>query len=105
MNAVTLKDAKLNLEQLVEQVIADAEATIVVTKSGDRVVVLPLDEYNSWKETLYLLSNPANADHLRRSIAEAQAASGPPSKVSASQSPSKPTWRATGPAGSPTSIA
>lgn len=72
MNAVTLKEAKLNLEQLVEQVIADAEATIVVTESGDKVVLLPLDEYNSWKETLYLLANPANADHLRRSIAKAQ---------------------------------
>ncbi len=73
MNAVTLKDAKRNLEQLVEQVIADAEPTIVVTESGDQVIFLPLDEYNSWKETLYLLGNPANADHLRRSIAEAQA--------------------------------
>jgi antitoxin YefM len=73
MNAVTLKDAKLNLEQLVEQVIADAEPTIVITESGDQVVFLPLDEYNSWKETLYLLSNPANAEYLRRSIAEAQA--------------------------------
>ncbi len=72
MNAVTLKDAKRNLKKLIEQVIADAEPTIVVTESGDRVVVLPLDEYNSWKETLYLLSNPANADHLRRSIAEAR---------------------------------
>ena len=73
MNAVTLKDAKLNLEQLVEKVIADAEAMIIVTESGEQVVFLPLDEYNSWKETLYLLSNPANAEHLRRSIAEAQA--------------------------------
>jgi antitoxin YefM len=72
MNAVTLKEAKRNLEQLVEQVIADAEPTIVVTESGAQVVFLPLDEYNSWKETLYLLSNPANADHLRRSIAEAE---------------------------------
>ena len=73
MNAVTLKDAKLNLERIVEQVIADAEPTIVVTDSGDQVVFLPLDEYNSWKETLYLLANPANAEHLRRSIAEAEA--------------------------------
>ncbi|HEV7785606.1 MAG TPA: type II toxin-antitoxin system prevent-host-death family antitoxin [Thermoanaerobaculia bacterium] len=73
MNAVTLKSASLNLEQLVEQVIADAESTIVVTESGARVVLVPFDEYNSWKETHYLLSNPANADHLRRSIAEAQA--------------------------------
>ena len=73
MNAVTLKDAKLNLEQLVAKVIANAEPTIVVTESGEQVVFLPLDEYNSWKETLYLLANPANAEHLRRSIAEAQA--------------------------------
>lgn len=52
MNAVTVKEAKLKLEQLLAQVIADAEATIVVTENGDQVVVLPLDEYNSWKETL-----------------------------------------------------
>lgn len=72
MNAVTLKKAKQDLENLVEQVIADAEPTIVVTESGGQVVFLPLDEYNAWKETLYLLSSPANAEHLRRSIAEAQ---------------------------------
>jgi antitoxin YefM len=73
MNAITLKEAKRNLEQVVEQVIADAEPTIVVAPNGDQVVFLSLDEYNSWKETLYLLANPANADHLRQSIAEAQA--------------------------------
>lgn len=73
MNAVTLKEAKLHLERLVTQVIADAEPTIVVSESGERAVFLSLDEYNSWKETLYLLSNPANAEHLRKSIAEAQA--------------------------------
>ena len=72
MNAVTLKEAKLKLEQLVQRVIADAEPTIVIMENGDQVVFLPLDEYNSWKETLYLLANPANADHLRRSIAEAE---------------------------------
>ena len=49
MNAVTLKEAKRNLEQLVEQVIADAEPTIVVTDRGEQVVFLPLDEYNSCK--------------------------------------------------------
>jgi antitoxin YefM len=35
-------------------------------------VFLPLDEYNSWKETLHLLASPANAEDLRRSIAEAK---------------------------------
>jgi antitoxin YefM len=32
-----------------------------------------LDEHNTWKETLYLLLNPANAEHLRTLIAEARA--------------------------------
>jgi antitoxin YefM len=72
MNAVTLKEAELKLKELVEQVIADAEPTIVVTESGEQVVFLPLDEYNSWKETVYLLSSPANAEHLQRSITEAR---------------------------------
>jgi antitoxin YefM len=70
MNAVTVKEAKRNLELLIERVIADAEPTIVVSDSGQQVVVLSLDEYNSWTETLYLLSNPANAARLRQSIAE-----------------------------------
>ena len=71
MQAVTLKDAKRNLPRLVEQILADAEPRIVVTERGGQVVVMPLDEFNSWKETLCLLGNPANAAHLRRSIAEA----------------------------------
>ena len=70
MQAVTLKDAKRNLSRLVDQVLADAEPRIVVSDSGQQVVVMPLDEFNSWKETLYLLGNPANAAHLRRSVAE-----------------------------------
>lgn len=73
MHAVTLKDAKLHLEELVEQVLADAAPATIVTESGAQVVFLSLDEYNSWKETLYLLSSPANAAHLRRSIAELRA--------------------------------
>jgi len=73
MNAVTLNDAKRNLEQLIKQVIADAEPEIVCTETGEQVVLISLDEFNSWKETIYLLSNPANAAHLRKSLAEASA--------------------------------
>ena len=72
MQAVTLKDAKRNLPRLVEQVLADAEPRIVVTDKGEQVVLMPLDEFNSWKETLYLLASPANAAHLRRSVAEVE---------------------------------
>ena len=73
MNAVTLNDAKQNLEQLIESTLANAEPTIICTDQGQRVVFLSLDEFNSWKETLHLLGTPANAAHLRRSIVEADA--------------------------------
>jgi antitoxin YefM len=72
MNAVTVNEAQKNLEQLIEQVISNAEPTIICTDTGQRVVILSLDEFSAWQETLYLLSNPANAEHLRQSIAEAQ---------------------------------
>jgi len=73
MNAVTIADAKANLERLIEQVLADAEPAILCTEKGEKVVLVSLDEFNSWKETIYLLGNPANAAHLRKSIAEAHA--------------------------------
>jgi antitoxin YefM len=74
VNAVTVNDAKQNLEQLIERVIADAEPAIICTDKGERVVLLSLEEFNSWRETLYLLSSPANADHLRKSLEEARSA-------------------------------
>jgi antitoxin YefM len=73
MNAITLDEAQQDLAGLVSRILADAEPTILSTSSGEAVVLLPLDEFNSWRETAYLLSNPANAAHLRRSIAEARA--------------------------------
>ena len=83
MQAVTAKDAKRNLPRLIEQILADAEPRIVVTDKGEQVVVMPLDEFNSWKETLYLLASPKNAAHLRRSIAEAESGQAEKKELSA----------------------
>ncbi len=72
MISVTVSEAKRNLEQLIEQVLSNVEPAVVCTDTGQRIVLLSLDEFNSWQETLYLLSNPANAEHLRQSIMEAK---------------------------------
>lgn len=72
MRAVTAAEARRDLEGLIERVIADAEPTILISDAGQQVVMLPVEEYDAWQETRYLLMNPANAEHLRRSIAEAQ---------------------------------
>lgn len=72
MNMVTVNEAKRNLDSLIKRVFSDAEPTVITTETGQQIVLLSLDEFNSWQETAYLLSNPANAAHLRKSIAEAQ---------------------------------
>jgi antitoxin YefM len=72
MNVVTVNEAKRNLDALIKKVFADAEPAVITTDSGQQIVMLSLDEFNAWQETAYLLSNPANAAHLRQSIAEAR---------------------------------
>jgi len=73
MNVVTVNEAKRNLDSLITKIYSDAEPTLIATDSGQQIVLLPLDEFNAWKETAYLLSNPANAEHLGKSIVEAKA--------------------------------
>lgn len=70
MYAVTEKDAQRNLGRLIRRAVADVEPTIVIGDEGDRIVLVSLAEFNAWQETLYLLSSPANVDHLQRSLAQ-----------------------------------
>ena len=71
MDAITTNQASRNLDVLIDRVIADVEPAILCNDNGQRAVLMSLDEFNSWQETLYLLSNPANASHLQASIQEA----------------------------------
>jgi antitoxin YefM len=72
MDTITTHQAAKNLDSLIEKVISDVEPTILCNDQGQKAVLMSLDEFNSWQETLYLLSDPANAEHLRRSIEEAR---------------------------------
>jgi antitoxin YefM len=52
----------------------DSRAPLHVTRQNARsVVVLSEEEYDSIMETLHLLRSPRNAEHLMRSIADADA--------------------------------
>jgi antitoxin YefM len=72
MHTVSLDTAKQDLESVIVRVLDSAEPTVVNTPAGDSVVVLPLADFEVWQETSYLLRTPANAAHLRKSIAEAE---------------------------------
>lgn len=72
MKAITSKQAKQELDEIIDRVSLDVEPTILCSDRGTQAVLMSLDEFNSWQETLYLLSNPANVKHLLESIEQAK---------------------------------
>lgn len=73
MRVVNFSEARNNLKQVLDQVINDADTTVITRRDADDAVVMSLDSYNSIMETLHLMSNPANAARLNRSIAQLNA--------------------------------
>jgi antitoxin YefM len=73
MRTINFSDARKHLKEVLDRVVDDADITIITRRDADDVVLMSLSEYNSWKETEYLLSSPANARRLRESIAQLDA--------------------------------
>lgn len=72
MQSVQFEQAKQNLDVLCEQAYENHEPYIINRANNHHVVVLSLDDFNAWQETQYLLSSPANAQRLLRSVASAR---------------------------------
>lgn len=70
--SITATEARAKLFPLIEQVNADQQAVEIISKRGTAYLV-PADEYESWQETMHLLSSPKNAERLRESIAAVHA--------------------------------
>lgn len=68
MQVVSLTEARNNLKAVFDSVYIDHEEVIIHRKGRENIVMISMDEYNSMKETNYLLSSPNNAKHLRESI-------------------------------------
>ncbi|MBF0406385.1 MAG: type II toxin-antitoxin system prevent-host-death family antitoxin [Candidatus Riflebacteria bacterium] len=68
MDAVSYSDLRQNLKRYLDKVFHDHEPMIISRKNNENLVLISINEYNSLLETSYLLSNEANAKHLRKSI-------------------------------------
>ncbi len=67
MIAINFTEFRNNLKKYLDAVEEDENTLIVTRSKGRGAVVISLSEYNSWKETEYLLSTKANAEALRQS--------------------------------------
>lgn len=70
MRVVNFSEARNGLKNLIDQVVDDADYTVIVRRDAPDAVVMSLDTFNSLMETVHLLKSPANAAHLERSIAQ-----------------------------------
>ena len=73
MAYATFTDLRNNLASHLDKVEQDRVELIVTRQNHEPVVILRLADWESMNETLYLLSSPANAEHLQQSIADANA--------------------------------
>ena len=71
MKVVNYTDLRLNLKHWLDTVINDVEEIIIKRKNNKDLVLISLDEYNSLKETAYLLSGK-NRDILIKSVQQAE---------------------------------
>ena len=68
MKVISFSDARNKLKSVLDQVVSDADYTIISRRDADDAVVMSLDHFNGLMETVHLLKSHANASHLAKSI-------------------------------------
>jgi len=67
MEVINYSILRNNLKEVLDKV-SDEQETFIVNRGKSNAVIISLDEFNSWKETLYLLSTEANRKSLDAAI-------------------------------------
>ncbi|WP_438749138.1 type II toxin-antitoxin system Phd/YefM family antitoxin [Pararhizobium sp. O133] len=73
MNVISFSELRANMAKHFDRAEQDHDELIVTRQNREPMVVMSLSDFEGWKETMYLLANPANANMLRESIAELDA--------------------------------
>jgi len=68
MQAVLYSEARNNLRGIINKVCDNFEEYIITTKEKQSAVLISQEEYNSMKETIYLLSSKNNRDRLLSAV-------------------------------------
>ncbi|HEY5853163.1 MAG TPA: type II toxin-antitoxin system prevent-host-death family antitoxin [Aldersonia sp.] len=68
MRTMTYSESRARYAEVLNSVVEDREEVIITRAGHDPVVIVSLDDYESLKETAYLLRSPENARRLLASI-------------------------------------
>ena len=67
MQAITYSEARNNLAKHLDRVVNDSDITIITRQKAEPAVLMSLREFESWKETLFLLRGK-NAQRLLAAV-------------------------------------
>jgi antitoxin YefM len=76
MTHVGFSELRRNLATHFDRVETDRTELVVTRQNHEDLVILPLAEFESLRETLHLLGTPANARRLTEGMAQLDAGSG-----------------------------
>lgn len=68
MKTMTYSESRAKYAETLNAVVEDREEVVITRAGHDPVVMVALDDYESLKETAYLLRSPENARRLLASI-------------------------------------
>ena len=68
MDAITYEEVRNHLGETMDKVVDDRSPVIITRPHHAPVVLISLDDYNSWSETKYLTRSPANAKDLQDAV-------------------------------------
>ena len=72
MQARTYSEARHDLKNVMDEACNNHEPILITRRKGESVVLLSLEDYESILESEYLLSSPANAARLLKSLDESR---------------------------------
>ncbi|MHB1171135.1 MAG: type II toxin-antitoxin system Phd/YefM family antitoxin [Lacisediminihabitans sp.] len=76
MKTMTYSESRANYAATLDAVTDDREEVVITRAGREPVVIVSLEDYESLKETAYLLRSPANARRLLESIERLEAGKG-----------------------------
>lgn len=76
MDALTYTAVRNRLAKTMDKVNDDHEPVLITRQKGKPAVLMSLEDFNAYEETLYLLSSPRNAARLRSAVRALDAGKG-----------------------------
>jgi antitoxin YefM len=76
MKTMTYSESRARYAETLNSVVEDREEVVITRAGHEPVVIVSLDDYESLKETAYLLRSPENARRLLTSISRLEAGEG-----------------------------